>query len=72
MLFRSVGTNAPANKGQGGGKNGGSGVVIFKYPSAAIPAVSVSPATNTKSTTPGGCGVATFTVSGTLTIASKV
>ena len=87
MLFRSgdtsgdydqygrwgqVGVNAPANKGQGGGDDGGSGVVIFKYPSSAISAISVSPGTNTKTTAPNGDGIATFTVPGTFSVASKI
>jgi hypothetical protein len=45
---------------------GGSGIVIVRAPSAAT--FSVSPCTNTSTTTPGGCKVATFTVSGTLTV----
>jgi len=54
------------------GGNGGSGIVVVRYPSAVAPAISLSPGTNVKTTAPapsGGCGVATFTVSGTLTVA---
>jgi len=49
------------------GKAGGSGVVIVRCPGVAT--VSVSPGTNTVSTIPSGFKVATFTVSGNLTIA---
>jgi hypothetical protein len=48
---------------------GGSGIVIIRGPSART--FTVSPGTNTTSTLPapaGGCKVATFTVSGTLTV----
>jgi hypothetical protein len=40
--------------------------VIARVPSEFT--FTVSPCTNSTSTTPGGCKVATFTVSGTLTI----
>jgi hypothetical protein len=59
--------------GQGGapsnvGGAGGSGIVIVRAPGNAT--FNVSPGTNTVTTLPapaGGCKVATFTVSGTLT-----
>ena len=57
--------------GGGGGTNecnsetGGSGIVIIKAPSAAT--LAVSPGDNTTATTPAG-KIATFTVSGTLTV----
>ena len=66
-----------ANTGGGGGAwngsnpssgSGGSGIVIIRAPGAA--GLSASPGTNTVTTLPapaGGCKVATFTVSGTLT-----
>jgi hypothetical protein len=50
-----------------GGGTGGSGIVIIRAPGAA--GIS-APGTNTVTTLPapaGGCKVATFTVSGTLT-----
>jgi hypothetical protein len=50
------------------GGAGGSGIVIIRAPGAA--GISVAPGTNTVTTLPapaGGCKVATFTVSGTLT-----
>jgi hypothetical protein len=53
------------------GGNGGSGIVIVRAPGPANPLISVSPGTNTVTTLPapaGGCKVATFTVSGDLTI----
>ena len=75
-------TAGAVNKGGGGGggngsgnppggqngASGGSGIVIIRAPASA--GMSVSPGTNTISTLPapaGGCKVATFTVSGTLT-----
>jgi hypothetical protein len=48
------------------GGSGGSGIVIIRSPSS-VP-MTVSPATNTVTTTPGGCYVATFTVTGTNTL----
>jgi hypothetical protein len=45
---------------------GGSGVVIVSAPADAT--LSVSPGTNSTGTAPGGQKLATFTVSGTLTI----
>ena len=48
---------------------GGSGIVIVRYPSGAAPAITLAPGTNVKTTAPNGDGVATFTVSGTLTVA---
>jgi len=62
-----VGTNAPANRGQGGGDDGGSGIVVFSMDKAASPRLSVSPGTNTK-TIQGTKVVCKFTVGGTLTI----
>jgi NAD(P)H-hydrate repair Nnr-like enzyme with NAD(P)H-hydrate epimerase domain len=53
----------------GPGKNGGSGIVVVRAPSART--LAASPGTNTVTTLPapaGGCKVATFTVSGDLTI----
>jgi hypothetical protein len=50
-------------------ENGGSGIVIVRGPSSAN--FSAAPGTNTVTTLPapaGGCKVATFTVSGTLTV----
>jgi hypothetical protein len=50
---------------------GGSGIVIVRAPGAAGASITVAPGTNTKTTLPapaGGCTVATFTVSGTLTV----
>jgi hypothetical protein len=55
--------------GCGGAGNGGSGIVIVRTPSAI--GLAASPGTNTVTTLPapaGGCKVATFTVSGTLTV----
>ena len=48
------------------GQAGGSGVVIVRGPSAV--SFAVSPGTNATATHPGGDKIATFTVSGTLTI----
>ena len=50
----------------GGGGSGGSGAVIVRVPAKA--SLSVSPGTNATATHPGGEKIATFTVSGTLTI----
>jgi hypothetical protein len=72
--------NGTANTGGGGGGGGcgtqptvggtgGSGIVIIRAPGSAAN-ISASPGTNTVTTLPapaGGCKVATFTVSGTLT-----
>jgi hypothetical protein len=55
----------PSEVGSG---SGGSGIVIIRAPGGA--SISASPGTNTVTTLPapaGGCKVATFTVSGTLT-----
>jgi hypothetical protein len=68
-----TGNPGACNTGGGAGGNnyytpqatGGPGVVIVRAPSAVT--FSVSPGTNTTSTTPGGCKVARFTVSGVLT-----
>jgi len=67
-------TDGAANSGGGAGgqganlsgQSGGSGVVIVRGPSAV--SFSVSPGTNATATHPGGDKIATFTVSGTLTI----
>ena len=68
------GSGMNSTSGGGGGAwwgcngNGGSGIVIVRAPGNAT--FSVGPATNTVTTLPapaGGCKVATFTVSGTLT-----
>jgi hypothetical protein len=63
-----TGGNVPvATPGQVGG-SGGSGIVIIRAPGSAN--LGASPGTNTVTTLPapaGGCKVATFTVSGTLT-----
>ena len=48
------------------GRAGGSGIVVVRAPSART--LSVAPGTNSTSTAPGGQKIATFTVSGTLTI----
>ena len=48
------------------GANGGSGIVIVRGPSART--FAVTPCTNATSTHPGGDKIATFTVSGTLTV----
>jgi hypothetical protein len=53
------------------GGAGGSGIVILRAPGSAGPTISLSPGANTKTTLPapaGGCTVATFTVSGTITL----
>ena len=73
----SAGTAGTANRGGGGGGvggstgggAGGSGIVVIRGPSGA--SMSVSPGTNSVATLPacqGAYKVATFTVSGTLTI----
>jgi hypothetical protein len=71
------GSDGTVNTGGGGGgggqttpsKSGGSGIVIVRAPGPSN--LSASPGTNTVTTLPapaGGCKVATFTVSGTLTV----
>jgi len=69
------GQPATANTGGGGGGGGsgpnptgagGSGIVIVRSPSTA--SLVASPPTNTVTSLPAGCKVATFTVSGTLTV----
>ena len=72
------GTSGTANTGGGGGGaqgaptssgtsgSGGSGIVIVRAPSTTT--FAVSPGTNSTSTHPGGDKIATFTVSGTLTV----
>ena len=60
--------------GGGGGPAGagGSGTVILRIPAASAPGcLAAAPGTNTITTLPapaGGCKIATFTVSGTLTV----
>ena len=67
-----TGTAGTANTGGGGGAGGaagGSGVVVVRFPGTTCAAV--APGTNSLSTLPapaGGCKVARFTVTGTLTI----
>ena len=69
-----AGQSGQANTGGGAGgggdgghsaATGGSGVVIFRAPSATT--LTVSPGDNQTSTAPGGEKIATFTVSGTIT-----
>ena len=78
------GVNGTANTGGGGGggqtggssgagpagcQNGGSGIVVVRVPGSTT--ASVAPGTNSVATLPspaGGCKVASFTVTGTLTI----
>ena len=71
----SQATPGTVNTGGGGGgdqdgpvvgRAGGSGIVVVRCPGVAT--VTVSPGTNTVSTIPSGFKVATFTVSGNLTI----
>ena len=50
------------------GGAGGSGIVLVKIPSAKACSVSVAPGCNTLSCGPSGSKIATFTVSGTLTV----
>ena len=51
-----------------GGGNGGSGIVVLRLPTANKPGnFAVAPGTNTVATT-GDCTVATFSVSGTITL----
>ena len=61
------GSNCGAGAGAGGG---GSGTAVFRFPGPSGPRISVSPCTNTKASCVGPANdvVATFTVSGTLTI----
>jgi hypothetical protein len=76
-----TGTNGTANTGGGGGGgscgpntggNGGTGIVILRVPAACAPgSLAAAPGTNTITTLPapeGGCKIATFTVTGTLTV----
>ena len=70
----AAGVNGTANTGGGGGGagdvanggTGGSGIVVVRGPSAVT--FAVAPGTNSTSTHPGGDKIATFTVSGTLTV----
>ena len=62
------GGGSTSSSGRDGG-NGGPGIVIARAPGTAC--LSIAPGTNSVATLPapaGGCKVATFTVSGTLTI----
>ena len=72
----SAPNNGDDNTGGGGGGNGetappantgdgGSGVVILRYPNAIAPTITVAPGTNTTSPVPGCQTAATFTVTGT-------
>ena len=55
----------PPGPGSGGG-NGGPGIIVVRGPSALT--FTVTPGTNSTSTHPGGDKLATFTVTGTLTV----
>ena len=65
-----VGNDIPTAAGDGG--QGGTGVVILRIPAANAPSdLAAAPGSNTITTLPapaGGCKIATFTVSGTLTV----
>ena len=61
-----IGGGAGGGGLNGPGSAGGSGIVIVRGPSSIT--FGVSPGTNSTSTHPGGDKLATFTVSGTLTI----
>ena len=74
----SPGTAARGGGGGGSGRdgggqmnysagNGGDGVVIIRVPTAQAPNIAVAPGSNSLATD-GSCKVATFTVTGTLTI----
>jgi hypothetical protein len=70
-----TGTPGSNNLGAGGGSggtsgSGGSGIVVIRIPAATAPAtLAVAPGTNTLATDgPTGDQIATFTVSGTITI----
>jgi hypothetical protein len=67
VLVDGVANTGGASGGSGNG-SGGSGIVVVRAPGSAN--LGVAPGTNTVTTLPapaGGCKVATFTVSGTLT-----
>jgi len=64
-LIVAGGGGANGENGQPIG-SGGSGIVIVRTPGCV--SISVSPGTNSTATRPCGAKVATFTVSGTLTI----
>jgi hypothetical protein len=49
------------------GMAGGSGIVILRYPTASAPGVTIAPGTNTTAAC-GSCTVATFTVTGSVSI----
>jgi hypothetical protein len=63
-------TPQPSMSGETGG-TGADGVVILRAPGAAGPRISVSPGTNTKTTSPapdGAATILTFTVNGSITV----
>jgi hypothetical protein len=63
-------TPQPSMSGETGG-TGADGVVILRAPGAAGPRISVSPGTNTKTTSPapdGEATILTFTVNGSITV----
>jgi len=66
------GTAPPGSGPTGIGAAGGSGVVVLRISATDAPgSLAVAPGTNTLTTLPapaGGCKVARFTVSGTLTV----
>ena len=62
----SGGKDTGVQPGAGAAGNGGSGIVIVRTPSDF--SLAVTPCTNSTSTHPGGDKIATFTVTGTLTI----
>ena len=71
----AVGTaNTGGGAGSGGlqaaGSAGGSGIVVIRFPAASLPgSLAVGPGTNSLGTnSPTGDKIATFTVSGTLTV----
>ena len=61
-----IASGAGQNYGSAQGGSGGSGAVVIRTPSAF--SLAVTPGTNATATHPGGEKIATFTVSGTLTI----
>ena len=73
-------SNGAVNRGGGGGGNGetappsntgdgGSGIVILRYPNAIAPSITIAPGTNTTAPVPGCQTAATFTVTGTFCVA---
>jgi len=61
------GGGAAGNNPCGYSGNGGSGVVIVRTPGPSGPSITLAPGSNTKSTSPDGFTISTFTVTGTLT-----